>query len=772
MALSLRSLIPHVVAIAALIALSAATLLLSPQTVSAHANQSDSSPQPSEELETAPDRVIVWFTEPIEANFSSIAVLNADGTDVTDGDTQFDASEPTAMWVPLAPLENGTYTVVWQNISSVDGHKVRGSFLFAVGEPLGATAPPDFQDQPLLTSPADPIVRWLIYISIAIFAGGLFFELAITNRLARSDESPEMLKFAQLISARFVGLAMVAIVILIVAQLMQIFTQASIIFDVSWFGVRASQLIDIVVQTEWGRFWSWRLTIAILAALSLLIAYRTRQIAAMDATEEEIEDLPLTTESPFGIAAVALGGLYLLLIALTSHNAATPSDIRWIAIATDIIHIIIAVIWVGGIAYLTLAAISAIRSDADASRNALLKLATGFGPIAIFVSTVLVASGIVSSLMQVTIPDALATPYGAVLGTKVLLLALLIGLAVCNNRRVARSSLSDGQDTRKLTRSIGAELAVAFAVLLATAGLASLEPARQYAERHGIGVEDFITHHATIDGVDIDVKLDPGSTGVNTLTVDAIDSDGEPFRNADEVRARIKYLDDEFGEIFVPLTNTADGSWMLENVTIGIGGAYQLDVTVVRSDAFDSQLSFRFDSRSSGFGSDAIRPSAETAMLALGILIAVAGAALFVVQQFGRRIRDIKPGTVQWLGVLILCIGLGVLANVYTLGFGLAQQGPANPFPLTQESVEIGRQVYADTCATCHGDTGRGDGPTGVALNPRPADLAIHVPLHTDNELYGFIADGIEGTVMVPQLGTLTSDEIWHLVNYIRTISE
>ena len=113
-----------------------------------------------------------------------------------------------------------------------------------------------------------------------------------------------------------------------------------------------------------------------------------------------------------------------------------------------------------------------------------------------------------------------------------------------------------------------------------------------------------------------------------------------------------------------------------------------------------------------------------------------------------------------------------VILNASTVGFGLPTEDKGNPFPLTQESVAMGRATYDTSCATCHGDQGRGDGPAGVALNPPPADLAIHVPLHTDSELYGFIANGIEGTPMVAQLGNLTSDEIWHLVNYIRTISE
>ena len=33
-------------------------------------------------------------------------------------------------------------------------------------------------------------------------------------------------------------------------------------------------------------------------------------------------------------------------------------------------------------------------------------------------------------------------------------------------------------------------------------------------------------------------------------------------------------------------------------------------------------------------------------------------------------------------------------------------------------------EIYADRCSSCHGDAGRGDGPAGRSLDPRPRDFA------------------------------------------------
>ena len=95
-----------------------------------------------------------------------------------------------------------------------------------------------------------------------------------------------------------------------------------------------------------------------------------------------------------------------------------------------------------------------------------------------------------------------------------------------------------------------------------------------------------------------------------------------------------------------------------------------------------------------------------------------------------------------------------------------------NPFPPNPESLQAGRLVYQQHCETCHGLAGRGDGPSAASLKPPAANLMVHVPLHADSDLFGFIHDGVEGTAMVPLGKALTDDEIWNVVNHIRTFEE
>jgi copper transport protein len=97
-----------------------------------------------------------------------------------------------------------------------------------------------------------------------------------------------------------------------------------------------------------------------------------------------------------------------------------------------------------------------------------------------------------------------------------------------------------------------------------------------------------------------------------------------------------------------------------------------------------------------------------------------------------------------------------------------------NPIPADAASISQGERLYEQNCLPCHGPQGKGDGPVGRTLNPRPSDLSQHTlpGLHPDGQLFEWISKGYPGSVMPAFEGTLTEEQRWHLVNYIRTLSE
>ncbi|MSQ32454.1 MAG: c-type cytochrome [Dehalococcoidia bacterium] len=59
-----------------------------------------------------------------------------------------------------------------------------------------------------------------------------------------------------------------------------------------------------------------------------------------------------------------------------------------------------------------------------------------------------------------------------------------------------------------------------------------------------------------------------------------------------------------------------------------------------------------------------------------------------------------------------------------------------------------GKGLFSEHCTSCHGAEGPGDGPFAQKLNPKPFNLQGNATLHTDPELYTFIAKGIARTAM------------------------
>ena len=90
--------------------------------VAAHATQVRSTPEGGAVVENAPDRIIVWYSEPLEEQFSSISVLDPSGTSFELGQATIDPTEPRALSIASPELPDGIYVVTWKVLSAVDGH--------------------------------------------------------------------------------------------------------------------------------------------------------------------------------------------------------------------------------------------------------------------------------------------------------------------------------------------------------------------------------------------------------------------------------------------------------------------------------------------------------------------------------------------------------------------------------------------------------------------------------------------------------------------------
>jgi mono/diheme cytochrome c family protein len=95
-----------------------------------------------------------------------------------------------------------------------------------------------------------------------------------------------------------------------------------------------------------------------------------------------------------------------------------------------------------------------------------------------------------------------------------------------------------------------------------------------------------------------------------------------------------------------------------------------------------------------------------------------------------------------------------------------------NPVPVTPKSIATGEKLFRTYCRMCHGSDAKGDGPQ-APKDTHPADLTDDKwdRGSTDGEIYEVIRNGAGPKFdMKGFRSKLTAQEMWSLVNYLRSI--
>jgi high-affinity iron transporter len=102
----------------------------------------------------------------------------------------------------------------------------------------------------------------------------------------------------------------------------------------------------------------------------------------------------------------------------------------------------------------------------------------------------------------------------------------------------------------------------------------------------------------------------------------------------------------------------------------------------------------------------------------------------------------------------------------------LARSGAVFALPVATPSLARGAEVYRQQCVSCHGETGRGDGPGARGLTPPPANLADPQVMGAKSrlDLYRQLLLGVPGTAMPTFEHTLSEDDRWAVAAYALTL--
>jgi mono/diheme cytochrome c family protein len=252
--------------------------------------------------------------------------------------------------------------------------------------------------------------------------------------------------------------------------------------------------------------------------------------------------------------------------------------------------------------------------------------------------------------------------------------------------------------------------------------------------------------------------------------------DGRPPPDVQRVTLRFTYLDENLGSGNLVLEPREDGTYGAVGNILSTDGNWQVETIVRRRGRDDVRVGSRVMVASAESAGQP--PSLEAIAvpdwltprrgLALGFM--ALGLALAFWISRSRAVHRRERLALYAASFAVAMIG-GVLytraASAPTTPVDV--QSLRSPFAPDSASLARGKQIYEQSCVSCHGVSGRGEGPLAPSLRPRPADFRAHMEAgHTDGELYNWLSKGVPGTAMPAFEGQLSEADRWHVINYIR----
>lgn len=227
--------------------------------------------------------------------------------------------------------------------------------------------------------------------------------------------------------------------------------------------VTAHVLEMVVTRTAAGLAWAARM-IALAACLVAAFALRRRTGTRL-------------------VVLASGGAVALATLAWTGHGAMDEGTRGYVHLACDVMHLLAAGAWVGA---LVAFALVSMKSGQSAHRSVvnLERAASGFAGIGTLMVGTLVLTGAINYVLILgpTLGPLVRTPYGRLLGLKLLVFGVMLGLAAANRYAlspglaVALRGDDPARAERLLRFSLRGEAALGLIVLALVAWLGTLAP--------------------------------------------------------------------------------------------------------------------------------------------------------------------------------------------------------------------------------------------------------------------------------------------------------
>lgn len=511
----------------------------------------------------------MWFTEPLEPNFSRIRLRNSTGAEVVTAHSQIDATDPLQMYVQPGELPNGLYTVVWQVVSAADGHQTTGNFPFTVGDipaanAIAATLAPAI---PI----SDAVVRWFNLLSLALAVGSVGFVYFVWQ--------PIRLTSLPLVARRLQQVIWLGWLLLGLSSGLLLLQQTANLANLSLFNaLGSSALLQVIQFTRFGLLWMVRMGLWVILGVVLWSALKRPALYAL---------------------ALLLGATLLATQSLYSHAAAAQEST--VAILTDWVHLLLTVLWLGGL--IQFGVIIPVLRHVDTSVPSVVGRLVGYFSNYARISVAgLIITGLYAAWLQVGSLEALTTTrYGNIFLIKLLLLVPLLLIAAVNlfitQRRL---QVGNALWVGRLRSLIGAEIVLGVAVLGAVGVMTAINPARSELLQRSIAAAVPtpatpmpITEMQMVDQLHVQLTISPGWVGENTFIIDlSTMADNQPVTDVTLIRLRFESQRAALGESELRITEATDGVYQVTGSNLSAPGDWQIRMTIQRPDQFDAVVDF------------------------------------------------------------------------------------------------------------------------------------------------------------------------------------
>jgi putative copper export protein len=717
------------------------------------------------------------FTEPIDPSSASIQLYDENQQPIDGVGSPTIDTPGTTVTVSLPALESGVFTVDWRVTSAADGHVTAGIFAFLIDPSGTIPAPTSTASSSSPSADASTIAaRWFALLTGLTLFGVAVFWIAsarpAARRVAAGDVGGTGIWAVLAVSAAlaFAGLA----IYLTLAALP--FAQAN--GGHTGHGVSTNAFpLDFAAPFGSTSF-AWAMRLALVASGAAFLVATGRYFFADEARRRGGH---LERSSGWlhalvaGLAALALAGS-----SLAGHAAALGGPLFGVF---DWLHLLAVGTWLGTLPGLVLLSVRSRRSGHG--RALVGEALRRHSRIALVAAPIVAVTGIANSpIVLGSSRQLVASDYGDLLIAKALLFSVAVAIGSANYFLVRRRSF------RRVLGLVLGEIAVGTLAVVAAAAMVTIQPAAgrlpvlsasSLDSLHLYGQAGDNTVHAAVSvpapgAQTYQVTVGNATTGEYRTDVQKVFLVFEPPASAKLPSERIELKQQSDGRLwettgaYTPIV----GDWGLEVVVRRAG---QLDV----STDFDMPVVKPLPPQEvppPDTGIDVPPPLAALWLVlpsgAAGWIVPLALLLLVAGLSVAERRRTGRP-RLTWLRlalvILALVAGVGVGSRAAVQAANVAPPAAAaNPIPADQASINRGSNLYMANCANCHGTRGAGDGPTADGLLPPPGPLAPVVRSQSDGQLGYLIANGMAGTEMPAFATSLSENDRWDLVNYLRSV--